>query len=78
MQPTSSPADNTQIMTIGTEIWVLDDAAAALRGIATGAVAYSDELVLRLADQIERVADRTQQTADLEAALALICPPAVA
>jgi hypothetical protein len=65
MQPGSSPADDTSV-TIGTEVRVLDDVAAALRRIATGAMAYSDELVLRLADQIEQVVDRTQQTADLE------------
>jgi len=59
-------------MTIGTDIRVLDDVAASLRAMAANAVAYDDEVVLWLADQVERAADRTQELADVQAALALL------
>jgi hypothetical protein len=40
--------------------------------MASHAVAYDDETVLWLADQIQRAADRSQRVADLEAAFALM------
>lgn len=59
-------------MTTGTEIRVLDDIAACLRAMASHGVVYDDEVLLWLADQVEHAADRTQEAADLEAALAII------
>ena len=59
-------------MTTGTEIRVLDDIAACLRAMASHGVVYDDEVLLWLADQVEQAADRTQEAADLEAALAII------
>jgi hypothetical protein len=59
-------------MTLGTEIHLLDDVAASLRAMAAQAVVYDDEVVMWLADQVERVADRSQELADAEAAIALL------
>jgi hypothetical protein len=59
-------------MTIGTEIRMLDDVAASLRAMASNAVAYDDEVVLWLAEQIEKAADHTQEVADVQAAIALL------
>ena len=59
-------------MTIGADIRVLDDVAATLRAIASKSVAYDDQLLLWLADQVEQAADRTQELADARAAIALL------
>ena len=59
-------------MTVGSEIRVLDEVAAALRAMATNAVVYDDELVLWLAEQVELAADRAQELADARAAIALL------
>jgi hypothetical protein len=61
-----------QGMTIGTEIRILDDVAASLRAMASNAVAYDQEVVLWLAEQVEKAADHTQEVADVRAALALL------
>ena len=67
-----SSGDDGSDMTVGTEIRLLDDVAAGLRAMAAHAVRYDDEVVLWLADQVERVADRSQELADAEAAIALL------
>jgi hypothetical protein len=59
-------------MTLGTEIRLLDDVAASLRAMAANAVVYDDDVVLWLADQVERAADYVQEQADAEAAKALL------
>jgi hypothetical protein len=66
------PGDDAMGMTLGTEILLLDDVAASLRAMAAHAVVYDDEVVLWLADQVERVADRSQELADAEAAIAFL------
>ena len=59
-------------MTTGREIRVLDDIAACLRAMASHGIVHDDEVLLWLADQVENAADRTQEAADLDAALAII------
>jgi hypothetical protein len=66
------PGDDAMGMTLGTEILLLDDVAASLQAMAAHAVVYDDEVVLWLADQVERVADRSQELADAEAAIAFL------
>jgi hypothetical protein len=60
------------VMTTGREIRVLDDIAACLRAMASHGIVYDDEVLLWLADQVENAADRTQEAADVDAALAII------
>ncbi|HEY1274560.1 MAG TPA: hypothetical protein VGF25_06605 [Thermoleophilaceae bacterium] len=59
-------------MTLGGEIKLLDDVAASLRAMASNGVAYDDDVVRWLADQVERAADYAQELADVRAALALL------
>lgn len=59
-------------VTLGAEVCLLDDVAASLRVMALRAVAYDDDVVLWLADLVERAADRTQELADARAAIALL------
>lgn len=62
-------------MTLGTEIQTLDEVAACLRAMAEHAVIYDDEVVLWLATQVERAADRNQELADAQATVALLGSP---
>jgi hypothetical protein len=59
-------------MTLGEEIKLLDDVAAGLRAMASNAVAYDDDVVGWLADQVEQAANHTQELADAKAAMALL------
>jgi len=59
-------------MTLGGEIKLLDDVAASLRAMASNGVAYDDEVVRWLADQVEHAADSAQELADVRAAMALL------
>ena len=59
-------------MTLGGEIRLLDDVAASLRAMASNAVAYDDDVVRWLADQVEQAADHAQELADAKAAMALL------
>jgi hypothetical protein len=64
--------DDRPGMTLGTEVRLLDDVAACLRAMAACAVAYDDETLFWLADQVERAADRSQELADAQAAVKLL------
>ena len=46
--------------------------AAGLRAMASNAVAYDDDVVRWLADQVEQAANHTQELADAKAAMALL------
>jgi hypothetical protein len=63
-------------MTVSEEIVTLDDVAATLRALASGAVRFDPEVVDMLADHVSRAADHAQEVADLRAALALLSPRA--
>ena len=71
MVETRSMADG-RTMTLGGEIKLLDDVAASLRAMASNGVAYDDDVVRWLADQVERAADCAQELADVQAAMALL------
>ena len=66
-----SPADG-RTMTLGGEIKLLDDVAASLRAMASNAVAYDDDVVRWLADQVKQAANHTQELADAKAAMAFL------
>ncbi len=66
------PAADARTMSLGGEIKLLDDVAASLRAMASNAVAYDDDVVRWLADQVEQAADHTQELADAKAAMALL------
>jgi len=71
MAETRSTADG-RTMTLGGEIKLLDDVAASLRAMASNGVAYDDDVVRWLADQVEQAADCAQELADVQAAMALL------
>ena len=62
-------------MGIGEEVLVLDDVVAQLRAMSTNATAFDPQVAGWMADQVQRAADRSQEVADLRAALALLHHP---
>lgn len=62
-------------MTVSEEIVALDEVAASLRAIASGDVVADPGVATTLADIVSQAADRTQEVADLRAALALLGAP---
>ena len=59
-------------MAPGSEIRALDDVAATLRNVADGAIPVDSGVLLAMAEQVQAVADRSQELADIHAALHLM------